>query len=97
MPAAQVSKMFRRSVFRAIVLRSLVLVTLACGMLMQLPAAVQTTPAQRQELKPILDYISTAWDTLTRSITDCQSLVDPKMKVAAVLYLPCLLYTSRCV
>jgi alpha,alpha-trehalase len=88
MPAAQVSKMFRRSVFRAIVLRSLVLVTLACGMLMQLPAAVQTTPAQRQELKPILDYISTAWDTLTRSITDCQSLVDPKMKAAAVLYLP---------
>jgi alpha,alpha-trehalase len=80
--------MFRRSVFRAIVLRSLVLVTLACGMLMQLPAAVQTTPAQRQELKPILDYISTAWDTLTRSITDCQSLVDPKMKAAAVLYLP---------
>jgi alpha,alpha-trehalase len=88
MPAAQVSKMFRRSVFRAIVLRSLVLVTLASGMLMQLPAAVQSTPAQRQELKPILDYISTAWDTLTRSITDCQSLVDPKMKAAAVLYLP---------
>jgi len=55
---------------------------------MPLPAAAQSTPAQRQELKPILDYISTAWDTLTRSITDCQSLVDPKMKVAAVLYLP---------
>ncbi len=88
MPAAQVSKMFRQSIFRAFVLRSLVLVTLACGMLMQLPAAVQSTPAQRQELKPILDYISTAWDTLTRSITDCQSLVDPKMKAAAVLYLP---------
>ena len=55
---------------------------------MPLPAAAQSTPAQQQELKPILDYISTAWDRLTRSITDCQSLVDPKMKVAAVLYLP---------
>jgi alpha,alpha-trehalase len=80
--------MFRRSVFRAFVLRLLVLVTVASGMLMPLPAAAQSTPAQRQELKPILDYISTAWDTLTRSITDCQSLVDPKMKAAAVLYLP---------
>jgi alpha,alpha-trehalase len=88
MPAAQVSKRFRRSAFRAFVLRSLVLVTVAGGMLMQLPATVQSTPAQRPELKPILDYISTAWDTLTRSITDCQSVVDPKMKVAAVLYLP---------
>jgi len=88
MPAPQVSKMCRRSVFRAFVLRLLVLVTVARGMLIPLPAAAQSTPAQRQELKPILDYISTAWDTLTRSITDCQSLVDPKMKVAAVLYLP---------
>ncbi|HWY22860.1 MAG TPA: trehalase family glycosidase [Candidatus Acidoferrum sp.] len=41
-----------------------------------------------QGLKPILDYISTAWDTLTRSMTDCQSVVDPKMRVAPVLYLP---------
>jgi alpha,alpha-trehalase len=88
MPAPQVSKMFRRSVFQAFVLRLLVLVSVASGMLKPLPAAAQSTPAQQQELKPILDYISTAWDRLTRSITDCQSLVDPKMKVAAVLYLP---------
>ena len=39
-------------------------------------------------LKPILEYISTGWDTLTRSMTECQSLVDPKIKVAPVLYLP---------
>jgi alpha,alpha-trehalase len=39
-------------------------------------------------LKPILDYISSAWDTLTRSMTDCASVVDPKMNVAPVLYLP---------
>jgi alpha,alpha-trehalase len=41
-----------------------------------------------QGLKPILNYISTAWDTLTRSMTDCASVVDPKIKVAPVLYLP---------
>src|ERR1700729_3644660 len=85
MPAAQVSKMFRR---RAFVWRSLVAVTVAFGMPMQLPAAGPSAPEQRQELKPILDYIATAWDTLTRSITDCQSVVDPKIRVAAVLYLP---------
>jgi alpha,alpha-trehalase len=39
-------------------------------------------------LKPILDYISTAWDTLTRSMTDCKSIVDPKITTASVLYLP---------
>src|SRR5712671_929168 len=45
-------------------------------------------PGARKGLKPILDYISGAWDTLTRSMTDCQSLVDPKIKVSPVLYLP---------
>ena len=43
---------------------------------------------QEKGLKPILGYISSAWDTLTRSMTDCQSVVDPKIKVAPVLYLP---------
>jgi len=41
-----------------------------------------------QGLKPILNYISTAWDTLTRSMTDCQSIVDPKIAAQSVLYLP---------
>ncbi len=51
------------------------------------PAPQKATP-QGQGLKPILDYISSAWDTLTRSMTECQSIVDPKIKVAPVLYLP---------
>jgi alpha,alpha-trehalase len=57
---------------------------------------VTLSPAQTPEpenpqthgLKPILDYISSAWDTLTRSMTDCKSVVDPKLKTAPVLYLP---------
>jgi alpha,alpha-trehalase len=39
-------------------------------------------------LKPILDYISSAWDTLTRSMEDCQTVVDPKIAEASLLYLP---------
>ncbi len=39
-------------------------------------------------LKPILNYISTAWDTLTRSMAECQSIVDPKIAAQSVLYLP---------
>src|SRR5260370_27164741 len=81
----QFSKMFRRPLFFG--LRSLVLVAVACATLAHSPLAQQSAPPG-QELKPILEYISTAWDTLTRSVTDCQSLADPKLKEAAVLYLP---------
>ena len=37
---------------------------------------------------PIDTYIRNAWDTLSRSMADCHSLVDPKVKNAALLYLP---------
>ena len=51
--------------------------------------AAQNPPqATGQGLQPILSYISTAWNTLTRSMTDCDSVVDPKVKVPPVLYLP---------
>jgi alpha,alpha-trehalase len=49
--------------------------------------AVSSAP-DSGKLKPILDYISTAWDTLTRSMTECQSVGDPKVATAPVLYLP---------
>jgi alpha,alpha-trehalase len=41
-----------------------------------------------QGLQSILAYISTGWDTLTRSMTDCGTIVDPKLAAASVLYLP---------
>jgi alpha,alpha-trehalase len=50
------------------------------------PARADTR--DKQGLKPILMYISSAWDTLSRSMTDCQSVVDPKLAQASVLYLP---------
>src|SRR3954465_5424660 len=54
-------------------------------------AQAQVAPsssANRQGLKPILDYISSGWDTLTRSMSDCKSIVDPKITAPSVLYLP---------
>jgi len=51
-------------------------------------SADKSTPERGRGLTPILEYISSAWDTLTRSTTDCQSVVDPKIKAAPVLYLP---------
>jgi alpha,alpha-trehalase len=39
-------------------------------------------------LGPIRQYSSAGWDTLTRSMTDCKSIVDPKMKTRPVIYLP---------
>ena len=35
-----------------------------------------------------LNYIHSAWDTLTRSMTDCHSLVDIKVTANPILYLP---------
>jgi alpha,alpha-trehalase len=85
----RVPKTFCRSgfVFRTFIVR-FVLFAAACWALTLTPLAGQSGPPQGQELKPILDYISTAWDTLTRSMTECQSFVDPKIKAAPVLYLP---------
>src|ERR1700693_4605581 len=43
---------------------------------------------QENGLAPILTYISSGWDTLTRSMMDCQTVIDPKLTEASVLYLP---------
>jgi alpha,alpha-trehalase len=51
-------------------------------------AAEVRSPAPEPGLTPILTYISSGWDTLTRSMTDCQTVVDPKLTEASVLYLP---------
>ena len=64
-------------------LRGVLLVVLLCG------AIPSHAPAQdARGLQPILNYISSAWDTLTRSMTDCNTVVDPKITTASVLYLP---------
>jgi alpha,alpha-trehalase len=62
---------------------------------MLLPAAVVAAsdqaspdPAKAPGLEPILDYIAKSWDTLTRSMEECTTVVDPKLAENSVLYLP---------
>jgi len=48
----------------------------------------ETESANTKGLEPILSYISKTWDTLTRSMEDCSTVVDPKLAQNSVLYLP---------
>src|SRR5712675_1904604 len=48
----------------------------------------ETETAKTKGLEPILTYISKSWDTLTRSMEDCSTVVDPKLAEHSVLYLP---------
>src|SRR5712691_3415939 len=52
------------------------------------PAAVPQEAAKARGLEPIRSYIAAGWDTLTRSQTDCNTIVDPKLASASVLYVP---------
>ncbi len=51
------------------------------------PRAQAPVP-QAPDPQATLRYIHAAWDTLTRSATDCSSLVDTKIADVSVLYLP---------
>lgn len=73
--------------FRTLVRVAVLLVL--CGVLGEGNAlAAPPDGAEGQGLKPILTYISAAWDTLTRSMTECQSVTDPKIATVSVLYVP---------
>src|SRR5437660_1485544 len=51
------------------------------------PAASKATVGE-QGLAPIRSYIAASWDTLTRSMTQCDTVVDPKLAERSILYLP---------
>lgn len=48
----------------------------------------QEAAAKDAGLRQIRSYIAAGWDTLTRSLTDCKVIVDPKLAASSVLYLP---------
>jgi alpha,alpha-trehalase len=55
------------------------------------PGGAQQTaarPSQTAATKPILDYITNGWDTLTRSMDNCSTIVDPKLTTKSILYVP---------
>jgi alpha,alpha-trehalase len=51
-------------------------------------AAPQTSAPSPANKTKILAYIHSNWDTLSRSMTSCKSVVDPKVTTAPILYLP---------
>ncbi|HEX5236585.1 MAG TPA: trehalase family glycosidase [Silvibacterium sp.] len=67
--------------------RTCVFPLLAAILLSGVVLAQSAAPATSQNTK-ILNYIDTAWNTLSRSMSDCKSVVDTKVSTASVLYLP---------
>ena len=65
---------------RTIGIIALLLLQFACR---QVWAQAQPAP------EPTIDaYIHHGWDTLSRSMSECQSLIDPKVTTPPLLYLP---------
>jgi alpha,alpha-trehalase len=61
-------------------------------------ALTAQSPAQNAAADAkILAYINGSWDILSRSMTECKSLVDPKVTTPPVLYLPADLETPSAV
>ncbi len=61
--------------------------SLAALLLSAVVTAAAQSPAAADHTR-IDVYIRNSWDTLSRSMSDCKSLVDIKVKTAPVLYLP---------
>ena len=51
-------------------------------------SAQEASPGASPNSEATLSYIHSAWDTLTRSMTDCHSLVDIKVTANPILYMP---------
>jgi alpha,alpha-trehalase len=65
----------------------LTLLALAIVPAASVQGTAQSVPSQ-PGLTSILSYISSGWDTLTRSMTDCNTVGDTKVNQKSVLYLP---------
>ena len=53
-----------------------------CGAVLAEPQQRAAEAAANPGLQPILEYISKGWDTLTRSMGDCSTIVDSKLRAA---------------
>ena len=72
---------------------SLIKLILIAGLLGGVPAAwaptsVAAAAKPNQGLSDILQYIDSAWPTLTRSMTSCKTVTDPKAPAKSILYFP---------
>ncbi|HTC78706.1 MAG TPA: hypothetical protein VK657_08820, partial [Terriglobales bacterium] len=51
-------------------------------------AGETTAAASSTRFDDVVRYISRGWDVLTRSMSNCQTVIDPKAPEQSVLYLP---------
>jgi alpha,alpha-trehalase len=77
---------FRRWIPRVRFVSALVLAI--CLAQPSVQAAGSNAAGAEQGLAPIRSYISASWDTLTRSMAKCDSVVDPKLAEGSIMYLP---------
>jgi alpha,alpha-trehalase len=49
---------------------------------------VSASAAQQQDTSKLAGYIDRAWDTLTRSMNDCETIVDKRVPEHSLMYLP---------
>lgn len=75
-----------RSAMRQLCCGFIVLISCQAAVFAQVTASA--TPPSAPAATSIDQYIHQAWNTLSRSMTDCNSLIDPKLKPAPVLYIP---------
>src|SRR5260370_39188624 len=63
-------------------------VLLVVSLLSGVPTSAQTREQDAAANAKCQGYIDSGWDTLSRSMSDCKSLVDIKVTTDPVLYLP---------
>jgi alpha,alpha-trehalase len=70
-------------------LKQFLALLLSAALLNAVVPSVAASPApDPNPLQQIRSYIASSWNSLTRSLTDCDTIVDTKVAAAAVLYLP---------
>jgi alpha,alpha-trehalase len=71
------------------------IVLLLAGTLLAFSPTAQARPQQpaaeaaaNSGLQPILEYITKGWESLTRSMGDCATIVDSKLAAKSIMYVP---------
>lgn len=76
---------------RLLLVRLLLIVCLGGGAVsLSLPAQMPgvSAPSREQGISDVLQYINSAWSTLTRTMTSCKTVTDPKAPEKSILYFP---------
>src|SRR5512133_3560416 len=62
--------------------------TLRLLLVLFIASSASSAQATKADYADVLQYIDKAWDILTRSMDNCDTVVDPKMPTQSMLYVP---------